>query len=180
LVHRDLNGLADDVGIAANLRIEERLADDLERELHHRLRDVDTLVLLPAVGEARSTGRHCLRVAHDALVGERRCEQLPLLVVKLTLARQEPVAEDRTHEDGQSRRFFEGRVTRDEHLVGERGRAHDDEVPDDSHRDLDDLGMGSRQPKHHSDPVLPKGTEMPDHGVTGEMGKRANIHPAMM
>ncbi len=90
-----------------DLRVEERLAHDLERQAHHRVRRVERVPFAPGADGPRGALGHRVCVRGDPLVGERRRDQTTLARVGSPLAREEPVAEERAEEDREPERLVE-------------------------------------------------------------------------
>ena len=84
-------------GLPLDVGIEQRLADDGERETRHLRGHVERLTPPPAVARPFSVRRHRRRVGHDPVAVERRLRQPPLAHVILALARQQPLPEEQLH-----------------------------------------------------------------------------------
>ena len=82
----------------ADLDAEQRLADDLKREVHHLGRNVDRLAarreVLPTHQHRLSVGGHQPGETGDALAVERGLGQPPLPQPEVAVAGQQPAAGD--------------------------------------------------------------------------------------
>ena len=85
---------ADLVGLVLDVRVEERLRHDREREPHHLVVHVELLSVTPLLARAHRELDHHLAVAADAVAMKRRLRQPPLPEVKLSFAREQAFAED--------------------------------------------------------------------------------------
>ncbi len=124
--HRDGEGATDLAGARTDLGVEQRLADDLEREPHHPLGDVEDSTRL----ERRREGLAALcderRVRGDAPVREGGRDEPPLAGVNVPFAGEETPAEQRPQEDRQARGLHErGVVEREDLMCERRGADHD-------------------------------------------------------
>lgn len=84
---------ADLRGLVLDVRIEQRLADDREREPHHLLAYVEHLARPPPLVSRRRMRGHRRAIRGCALAVERRLSEATLSEVELAFAREEPVAE---------------------------------------------------------------------------------------
>ena len=85
--------VADLVGLALDVGVEQRLADDGERISRHLAGHVESLAVAPALGAPRRVRRHRLGVRGDARTVERGLREPALPPVQLVLARQQTLAE---------------------------------------------------------------------------------------
>ena len=83
----DLGRLRLDVGV------EQRLADDRQRQPIHFLRDVERRAIAPRAAHAIGIGDHRVGIRRDPLAMERRLHQPPLSQMRRAFAGQEPFAE---------------------------------------------------------------------------------------
>ncbi len=79
--------------IAADLRVEQRLGDDLQGQPHHVILSVADLAVGPRLEHALGEIHHEPRIGSDPLAVKRRLGQLALPAPELALAGQEPLAE---------------------------------------------------------------------------------------
>ena len=98
MIEHDQRGLCQLIGRTPDLDAEQRLADDLEREVHHLGRNVDRLAArrqaIPAHQHRLGVGCHQPRETRDALAVERGLGQPPLPQPEVTVAGQQPAAGD--------------------------------------------------------------------------------------
>ena len=115
-VHHLRERRADLVGVRLDVGVEERLADDRERESHHLFRDVERLAVAPARRSLGGELRHHARVGAYALPVEGGLGESPLAAVELALARQKPFAQE-TLGALQRAPLVEAAVVRDEDVA---------------------------------------------------------------
>ena len=93
VVDDDFERLADDVGLAGQLGAEQRLGDDRQRQVHHVFVRVADLAVVPGLEHALGVLDHHGGVALDLLALKRRLGQPALPPPEITLAGQEPLAD---------------------------------------------------------------------------------------
>ena len=92
-VHQRLHRRAGVGRIAADLRVEQRLGDDLQRQPHHVVLDVADLAVGPGLEHSLGVIDHEPAIGGDPLAVKRRLGELALAAPELPLAGQEPLAQ---------------------------------------------------------------------------------------
>ena len=128
LADQERHRCADLVGRVSYVRVEERLADDVEGQAHHLGGDVDPRSVGPGALRALRVLGHRVRVAGDSLVRQRGRDELSLAPVKRALARHQAVSDDGPQE-AERGSLLEAVGLRHEHLVHQIGARYDHDRP---------------------------------------------------
>jgi hypothetical protein len=102
-------------GFCANIRMENGVHYNLQRQRAHHLVYVETLVITPRNQHLLSLSHHAVRVSADSLAVKSRLRQPALPPPKVAVAEKDAVAEGR-HEHFVERRRFDKPIS----LVNER------------------------------------------------------------
>ena len=151
--------------VAADLGVEERLGDDLERQPHHVGLDVADLAVAPGHEHPLGVFDHHTGIGGDPVAMERRLGELALGPPELALAGQEPVAQ-RSPRAPQPVVLDELPVLVDQHLLDQVGMVEEEDRrgPEPGPDHVAVLAMPARQcpqavaaefPQVAEEPVLP-------------------------
>ena len=139
---------ADVLRLVPDVGAEERLGDDLERQVHHVLVDVAHLTVAKLRGQTRGMRDHDRRVGLDAIAMKRRLREATLAAPEVAFAREEAVAQDGAQRLMEVAVLLPEPVPRDEHVLDEIRVAHENDLerPDGDAHDVAVL-LGCRAEK---------------------------------
>jgi SAM-dependent methyltransferase len=170
-----LDRLADDLGRIADVRAEQRLGDDLERQLHHVLVDVALRAGAPFREESLRPLNHDLAVRRDAVAMKSRLREPALPPPKVTLCREESFAEHRLQGPLEECVLLPEPITRHEHVFDEIGMTEEDRLQR-SDRNADDVAMPFTHFSQKPERVSPERDEVAEQGKTRRLWRSLHEH----
>ena len=86
------------IGLGEDIGVKERFADDAHGEIGHLLIDINDGTIRPGLLNVFTVRAHHLGIASNMARLERGSHEFPLVAVKIALATEDAIAEDRTNE----------------------------------------------------------------------------------